>query len=153
MPERWDEMNKMKHKPESFKCIIRHAVIIFDDCVVSLYLKQRLKGVSVTVFEVIHPPCHCVLANFHSCSVTLLNHHLVRSAVCNTNVLGFSKQTPTWWASTCAAPHRSASRGWVGGPRLWMVLFGVAWREWEALCSLCSIVCRQRGRWNQRRRR
>lgn len=27
-----------------------------------------------------------------------------------------------------------------------MVLLGVAWREWEALCSLCSIDCRRRGR-------
>lgn len=27
-----------------------------------------------------------------------------------------------------------------------MVLLGVAWREWEALCSLCSIDCEQRRR-------
>ncbi|KAG7256712.1 hypothetical protein CRUP_009545 [Coryphaenoides rupestris] len=33
----------------------------------------------------------------------------------------------------------SARRGWVGGPRLWMVLLGVACREWEALWSLGSI--------------
>lgn len=27
-----------------------------------------------------------------------------------------------------------------------MVLLGVAWREWEALCSLCSMDCKQKGR-------
>lgn len=68
----------------------------------------------------------------------------IKSAESVIRPFGFSGQVPTWCASTCAAPHRSASRGWVGGPRLWMVLLGVAWREWEALFGLCSIDCIQR---------
>lgn len=71
-------------------------------------------------------------------------HHLVCKKTGISTVLDSAGERGlTWCASACAAPHRSARRGWVGGPRLWMVLLGVAWRDWEALGSLCSRDCGQ----------